>query len=98
MAVGEFISVSSQKDSEMADIEKERVEQAKGAPKPLAMLPDMPGTPRSRARCRQQTPAAAIAIWRYWLTAAWGGGGGGLVTEAVLGLHTWTTASPEFKP
>ena len=31
MAVGEFISVSSQKDSEMADIEKERVEQAKGA-------------------------------------------------------------------
>ena len=32
MAVGEFISVSSQKDSEMADIEKERLEQAKGAP------------------------------------------------------------------
>lgn len=30
MAVGEFISVSSQKDSEEADIEKERVEQAKG--------------------------------------------------------------------
>ena len=35
MAVGEYISVSSQKDSEMADIEKERVEQAKGAPTAL---------------------------------------------------------------
>lgn len=33
MAVGEYISVSSQRDSEMADVEKERVEQAKGAPK-----------------------------------------------------------------
>ena len=32
MAVGEYISVSSQRDSEMADVEKERVEQAKGAP------------------------------------------------------------------
>ena len=32
MAVGEFISVSSQRDSEQADIEKERVEQSKGAP------------------------------------------------------------------
>ena len=31
MAVGEYISVSSQRDSEQADIEKERVEQAKGA-------------------------------------------------------------------
>lgn len=31
MAVGEYISVSSQKDSEQADIEKERMEQAKGA-------------------------------------------------------------------
>ena len=31
MAVGEFISVSSQRDSEEADVEKERVEQAKGA-------------------------------------------------------------------
>ena len=30
MAVGEYISVSSQRDSEQADIEKERVEQAKG--------------------------------------------------------------------
>ena len=30
MAVGEYISVSSQKDAEQADIEKERREQEKG--------------------------------------------------------------------
>ena len=30
MAVGEYISVSSQRDAERADIEKERLEQLKG--------------------------------------------------------------------
>jgi VIT1/CCC1 family predicted Fe2+/Mn2+ transporter len=30
MAVGEFISVSSQKDAELADVQRERDEQAKG--------------------------------------------------------------------
>lgn len=33
MAVGEFISVSSQRDAERADIQRERDEQAKGADK-----------------------------------------------------------------
>ena len=37
MAVGEYISVSSQRDSEQADIDKERVEQAKGA-RPVNLL------------------------------------------------------------
>ena len=44
MAVGEFISVSSQRDSEEADVEKERVEQAKGAHRALQhVLPVRPG-------------------------------------------------------
>ena len=43
MAVGEYISVSSQRDSEMADIEKERVEQAKGVLKALKRCMPCPG-------------------------------------------------------
>ena len=35
MAVGEYISVSSQRDSEQADIDKERVEQSKGVCRPV---------------------------------------------------------------
>lgn len=31
MAVGEYISVSSQRDAEAADVEQERLEQLKGA-------------------------------------------------------------------
>lgn len=41
MAVGEFISVSSQRDAEAADVQRERDEQAKGdpCPHPAAALP-----------------------------------------------------------
>lgn len=38
MAVGEFISVSSQRDAEKADIQREVAEQAKGALRLLAAL------------------------------------------------------------
>lgn len=42
MAVGEFISVSSQRDAEAADIQREREEQAKGACLDLAPANHVP--------------------------------------------------------
>eukprot|EP00192_Tetraselmis_astigmatica_P019283 CAMPEP_0117674278 /NCGR_PEP_ID=MMETSP0804-20121206/14946_1 /TAXON_ID=1074897 /ORGANISM="Tetraselmis astigmatica, Strain CCMP880" /LENGTH=259 /DNA_ID=CAMNT_0005483123 /DNA_START=148 /DNA_END=927 /DNA_ORIENTATION=+ len=43
MAVGEFISVSSTRDSQAADVEKERIEQAKGPAARAAELEELTG-------------------------------------------------------
>ena len=58
MAVGEYISVSSQRDSEMADIEKERVEQAKGVLQALKRRMPCPGP------CRDSSTLGLLADGR----------------------------------
>ena len=55
-AAGEYISVSSQKDAEEADIEKERLEQLKG--------------PEARQRELQELTGIYVAVRRRWVGAA----------------------------
>mmetsp|Transcript_319 Transcript_319/g.919 ORF Transcript_319/g.919 Transcript_319/m.919 type:complete len:114 (-) Transcript_319:349-690(-) len=73
MAVGEFISVSSQRDAEAADIQREREEQAKGPEAQQKELRELAGVPITPC-CMLQNAVCRSANFLCPLRSAWPAG------------------------